>query len=263
MASWPIFALIAAALASSDSELGARAMQPLTATTAEHSKGYLSPSALRVMRRPPASRTNTIDQIGTDVAFATNAQIYGEGETSTYFYKIVTGLARCYRMTPDGRRQIVAFYVPGDLFGFEAGDRHALSVEAITASRVRTMKRTSILDAIARDESLAETLCASFGREIQHNQEHILQFGKPAQVRVASFLLEMMRRAPAASAEALPMSRQDVADYLELRIETVSRAMTRFAKAGAIAPSSRRNIAIRDAAALKQLVNQHSGLSQR
>ena len=61
--------------------------------------------------------------IGTDVAFAKSAQIYGEGEPSIYFYKITVGLARCYRMTPDGRRQIVAFYVPGDLFGFEAGDR--------------------------------------------------------------------------------------------------------------------------------------------
>ncbi len=237
-------------------------MQPLTATTAERNKSYLRPTALRVLRYPPASRGNKIDQIGTDITFATNAQIYGEGETSNCFYKIVNGLARCYRMTPDGRRQIVAFYVPGDLFGFEAGHQHALSVEAITASRIRIMKRTSVLDAIARDEGLAEALCASFGREILHNQEHILQFGKPAQVRVASFLLEMIRRAPAAS-EALPMSRQDVADYLDLRIETVSRAMTRFAKVGAIAPSSRRNIAIRNPATLKQLVNQHAGISQR
>jgi CRP-like cAMP-binding protein len=217
----------------------------------DHASSHLTAS--HVLRRPTGGHPDTIEIIGTNIAFATNAQVYGEGEPSIYLYKIITGLARCYRMTLDGRRQIVAFYVPGDVFGFEAGDRHTLSVEIITESRVCIIKRSSALNAIARDEGFSRELWLSFSREVRRNQEHILQFGKSAQTRVASFLLEMLRRVPAASTKALPISRQDIADYLDLRIETVSRAMTRLAKNGAIAPSSRRRITIRNPAALNSL----------
>jgi CRP/FNR family transcriptional regulator, nitrogen fixation regulation protein len=214
----------------------------------------LGPFAFRMKRHPALSPAEQIDLLGTDVAFARNVQFYGEGESATYFYKIVSGVARNFRMAADGRRQIVAFYVPGDLFGFEVGNTHTLSAEAIADTRVRMIKRTAIIELAAQDEEVAHHLWLSLSREIRRDQEHILQFGRPARERVASFLLEMAQRIPTADAEALSISRQDIADYLDLRIETISRTMTQFAKLGAIALSGNRKITIRDQAVLNQMI---------
>ena len=116
------------------------------------------------------------------------------------------------------------------------------------------IKRTAVVELAACDEDVAHHLWLCLNREIRRDQEHILQFGKPASARVASFLFEMVRRIPTADAEALSISRQDIADYLDLRIETISRTMTRFAKLGAIALSGNRKITIRDPAALNQMI---------
>ena len=107
----------------------------------------------------------------------------------------------------------------------------------------------------SRDLVMARELWLSISREIQRGQEHILQLGRPACARVASFLLEMMRRFPIANAKALAISRQDIADYLDLRIETVSRTMARLARVGAIAPSSRRKITFRDLEVLHKVAD--------
>jgi len=157
-------------------------------------------------------------------------------------------------MTAEGRRHIVAFYVPGDLFGFETGNMHTLCAEAVTDARDRMMKRASVLNRAAEDVDVAEQLWLSASGEIRRNQEHILQFGRSARARVASFLLEMVRRIPSGDAVALAISRQDIADYLDLRIETVSRTATRLARLGAIAISSSRKITVRNSAVLTQLL---------
>jgi CRP/FNR family transcriptional regulator, nitrogen fixation regulation protein len=229
-------------------------MQSLTATRAvlTNPAGHM---AIRMPQRPARGSVNQIDLIGTEVAFAKNGQFYCEGEPSTYLYKIVTGMARSYRMTAEGRRHIVAFYVPGDLFGFETGNTHTLCAEAVTDARVRVMKRASILNRATEDFDVAEQLWLSASGEIRRNQEHILQFGsRSARARVASFLLEMVRRIPSGNAVALSISRQDIADYLDLRIETVSRAATRLARLGAIAISSNRKITVRNSVVLTQLL---------
>jgi CRP/FNR family transcriptional regulator, nitrogen fixation regulation protein len=230
-------------------------MQSLTETRTYGSKSAVDHLAFRSTDDYSTPKAHTIDLIGTDVAFARNAQIYGEGEPSIYLYRITSGLARCYRMTPDGRRQIVAFYVAGDLFGFEVSDHHTLSVEVMTESRICIIRRSLVMSAMSRDSDMARDIWLNANREIERGQEHILQFGRPAPARVASFLLEMERRVSTANNNALAISRQDIADYLDLRIETVSRAMTRLARAGAIAPSCRRKIAIRDSRALRQMVD--------
>jgi CRP/FNR family nitrogen fixation transcriptional regulator len=228
-------------------------MQSLTAVKAGVSAKPVGHIAFR-MRSAPPSAVGRIDLIGTEVAFARNAHFYGEGEASNYLYKIVSGVARSCRVAADGRRQIVAFYVPGDLFGFEAGDAHTLSAEAVADARVRMIKSAAIMDLAAQDDEIARQLWSGINREIRRNQEHILQFGRPAKVRVASFLLEMAHRIPTAGDEALSISRQDIADYLDLRIETVSRTMTRFARSGAIALTGNRKITIRSPAVLNELI---------
>jgi CRP/FNR family nitrogen fixation transcriptional regulator len=227
-------------------------MQSLSAVKAALPTNSAAAFAFRV--HPAPSPADPIDQIGTEVPFARNGQFYCEGEPATYLYRIISGVARIYRMTTEGRRQIVAFYVPGDLFGFEAGETHMLSAEAITDTRVRMVKRTAMMTIAAEDDDVAHQLWLCVGREIRRNQEHILQFSRPARARVASFLLEMSRRMPNANAAALSISRQDIGDFLDLRIETVSRILMRFARSGVISFSNNRSISVRNPTFLAQLL---------
>src|SRR5262249_18295893 len=127
-------------------------MQTLTAVNAGLSGHPSAPIAFRMRR--PASALSQIDLIGTAVTFARNAHFYGEGESSLYLYKIVSGVVRSYRMAADGRRQIVAFYVPGDLFGFEAGDTRTLSADAVTEAKVRMIKSAAIVELAAQDDDI-------------------------------------------------------------------------------------------------------------
>ena len=131
-------------------------------------------------------------------------------------------------MLNDGRRQISAFYFPGDIFGLETGEEHTFSAEAITDSKVLVIKRSTVVSLAARDNEVARQLWTLTSRELRRVQDHILLLIKTAEERVVSFLLEMAARRPGANTVELPMSRQDIADYLGLTIETVSRTLSQL-----------------------------------
>ena len=187
------------------------------------------------------------------MSFVRNAEIYGENEPAEYLYKLVSGSVRTSKILDDGRRQIGAFYLPGDIFGLEVGSEHALSAEAITDAKVIVVKRSAVEALAARDSDVARQLWAMTGRELQRMQEHILLLIKTAQERVAGFLLEMAARIKSNSEIELPMSRQDIADYLGLTIETVSRTLTTLENSAAIALPSSRRIVLRNRTALRRL----------
>jgi CRP/FNR family nitrogen fixation transcriptional regulator len=189
---------------------------------------------------------------GTQVPFARGNLIYAEGDSAEYLYLIVSGMARGYKVTAEGRRQIVAFYVPGDLFGFERGVDHTISTEAINDLKVRMIKRAGIFEYAAQDQTVARQLWDALARSRDRDQEHILRLGQTARVRVASFLLELSQRAPNAGLDGIPMSRQDIADYLDLTIETVSRTLTLLKSTKAIAISSTRKITTRNLGILQR-----------
>jgi len=191
--------------------------------------------------------------MGTSMSFARNAEIYGENEPAEYLYKLVSGSVRTSKILNDGRRQIGAFYLPGDIFGFEIGSEHASSAEAISDARVIVVKRSAIEALAARDSDVARQLWAVTSRELHRMQEHILLLIKTAQERVAGFLLEMAARIKSVNEIELPMSRQDIADYLGLTIETVSRTLTTLENSAAIALPSSRRIVLRNRAALHRL----------
>jgi CRP-like cAMP-binding protein len=191
--------------------------------------------------------------MGTSMSFARNAEIYGENEPAEYLYKLVSGSVRTSKTLNDGRRQIGAFYLPGDIFGFDIGSEHALSAEAISDAMVIVVKRSAIEALAARDSEIARQLWAMTSRELHRMQEHILLLIKTAQERVAGFLLEMAARIKSVNGVELPMSRQDIADYLGLTIETVSRTLTTLENSAAIALPSSRRIVLRDRAALRRL----------
>ena len=202
-----------------------------------------SSSAARIM---PATYplTGAIEMMGAVMPFARNSEIYGEKERAEYLYKVLKGSVRTYKVLQDGRRQIGAFHLPGDVFGFEVGDEHTYSAEAIVDCQLLLVRRTLVAALAARDGSVARQLWAMTVAELQRAQDHIMLLVKGAQERVAGFLLEMSKRSFDSDEINLPMSRQDIADYLGLTIETVSRSLTQLEHAAAIALPSSRHIVL-------------------
>ena len=196
----------------------------------------------------------SVPTMPASMPFARNAEIYGENEPAKYFYKVVSGAVRTYRVLSDGRRQIAGFYLPGDIFGVECGETHSFSAEAITACRALVIKRAGLVSLADRDSDIARKLWTMTARELQRAQGHVTLLVKTAQERVVGFLLDMAGRRDASSNEIeLPMSRQDIADYLGLTIETVSRTLTQLEKTEAIAVPTSRRIVLRNRAALDRM----------
>ena len=199
------------------------------------------------------SLIETMEMMGASMSYARNAEIYGENEPTEYLYKLISGTVRTSKILNDGRRQIGEFYLPGDLFGHEVGSEHSFSAEAITDVKVIVIKRSAVEALAARDNDVARQLWAMTGRELQRMQEHILLLIKSAQERVAGFLLEMAERIKSTNEVELPMSRQDIGDYLGLTIETVSRTLTILENSTAIALPTSRRVVLRNRAALRRL----------
>jgi CRP/FNR family transcriptional regulator, nitrogen fixation regulation protein len=202
---------------------------------------------------PARGGFGAMEAMGTQMSFGPNEEIFGECEPAEYVYKVIKGAVRTYKILCDGRRQIGGFYLPGDIFGLEIGNEHQFSAEAIKDVRVLVVRRSAIVSLAERDCDAARELWSFTGRELNRVQEHLLLLVKSAQQRVASFLLEMSTRLAATDAIELPMSRQDIADYLGLTIETVSRTMTQLVSEQAIGLPSSRRIVLRNSGALRQL----------
>ena len=204
---------------------------------------------------PPATYqlNGPIEMMGAPMSFGRNGEIYGEGEPADFVYKVISGCVRTYKVLADGRRQIGAFYLPGDVFGLEVGEEHGFSAEAIAATKVLVVKRSALMNLASRDSNVARELWTLTGRELARVQEHILLLVKTAQERVVGFLFEMAARRPAGDMVELPMSRQDIADYLGLTIETVSRTLTNLEHEAAIELPNSRRIVLRNRPALKEM----------
>jgi CRP/FNR family transcriptional regulator, nitrogen fixation regulation protein len=212
--------------------------------------------AMALRQAPRSNREpqgGTIELMGALVPFARNAEIYGENEPADYLYKVVSGAVRTYKVLVDGRRQIGGFYLPGDMFGLETGAEHAFSAEAIADCKIMVIKRSTVVALAATNGDVARQMWDLTARELQRTQDRIVVLIKSAQERVAGFLLEMARRTTVGGAVELPMSRQDIADYLGLTIETVSRTLTQLEKTAAIELPTSRRILLRNRTALNRL----------
>src|SRR6516164_3742786 len=140
-----------------------------------------------------------------------------------------------------------------DIFGLEFADEHSLSAEAITDCKILVVKRNALNALAGRDASVAKQLLTLTGCELHRVQNRILLLIKNAQQRVAGFLLEMARRDSPGDVIELPMSRQDIADYLGLTVETVSRTLTSLECVAAIEVTTSRRIVLRNRSALSHL----------
>jgi CRP/FNR family transcriptional regulator, nitrogen fixation regulation protein len=184
------------------------------------------------------------------------AKIFGEAAPADYIYQVVEGAVRSHKLLSDGRRQIGAFHLPGDIFGLENGDFHRFTAEAIVDSTVRLVKRQCLEHVAKTDPAVARSLLTMTTDNLQHVENHMLLLGrKNSQERVAAFLLEMNGRVTAPGVMALPMSRRDIADYLGLTLETVSRALSDFKRRGYLRflGSTHRQIVVLNAAGLNEI----------
>jgi len=155
-----------------------------------------------------------------------NKEIYGQGERATALYQVEFGAVRIYRLLADGRRQISAFHVAGDVFGFEADGHHHFFAEAICNSGIRIYRLPVGLN-------LSSEILPLALQALVRAQEHLLVIGRQnAAERVAAFLLDLSDRQGGLPEVELSMSRTDIGDYLGLTIETVSRIFSKFRSQG-------------------------------
>jgi CRP/FNR family transcriptional regulator, nitrogen fixation regulation protein len=213
----------------------------------------LSQAPGRAVAAEKSALAQSMQMMGAVMSFQRNSEIFGENEPAEYVYRVISGSVRTYKILSDGRRQICGFYLPGDIFGLEFADEHMFSAEAVTDAKVVVVKHSAVTAQADRDATIGRELFALTGRELRRVQDHVLLLVKSAQERVASFLLEMAERANAGNTVELPMSRQDIADYLGLTIETVSRTLTSLESADAIAVPTSRRIVLRNRSALLRL----------
>ena len=195
-----------------------------------------------------------------EFSYKKSAEIFGEKEPADYVYQVVTGAVRSYKLLSDGRRQIGAFHLAGDIFGLEIGTDHRFTAEAIIDTTVRLMKRRSLELVAESDAKVARNLLSMTTSNLRHAEDHMLLLGRKTSLeRVAAFLIEMDKRLTATGVLALPMCRRDIADYLGLTLETVSRALSRLHGLGVLGfiGNNQRQIVLLDREKLASLDLQH------
>ena len=185
---------------------------------------------------------------------AAGCEVYSEGDWATSFYKVTSGAVRTCRFLSDGRRQVDAFHMVGDVFGLEAGDRHRLTAEAINECTVIGYRRNRTPSAVDDGIRFARQFFDYAMQQAERAQEHSLLLGRRNAVeKLAAFLLEIAERQGSDDEVDLVMSRQDIADYLGLAIETVSRTMSQLEREAAIGMPNARHIVLRNTTLLRRL----------
>jgi len=202
--------------------------------------------------RPASVLEDAFERLGTRMCYAREAEIYAQDEEAEMLYRVVRGVVRTTRVTLDGRRQVGDFYYAGDIFGLEVGPEHRFAAEALTDCEIMVVRR-SAMRAFAGDAELDRAILEATRLEMERLQDHVVMLGrKSARERVASFLMSIAQRQADGQAE-LPMGRQDMADYLGLTIETVSRMLTQLQGEAIVEFPSTRRFQIRKWTALEAL----------
>ena len=193
-----------------------------------------------------------IESLGTLRRYGADERIYRQDESGDYWYRLVGGAARKCTQISDGRRQIVDFFLPGDLFGFHTGD---CSVECVVANTtVVRYPRREMEFLMESDPQLAREVREFAFESIDRMQSRIILLGRSrAMERVCGFLLEMAYRPQIESlgTVSLLMSRYDIADYLAIAVETVSRSLTTLRSKRVISFLDTRHFRILDRKALE------------
>ena len=190
--------------------------------------------------------------------------IYREGDAATHVYRVEAGHVCIYRFLPDGRRQVIDFAYVGDFVGLGALDTHTVNAQATSKTLVRSVPVVALHELARTHTSLGLKLYEAVSRELNAARELLFTVSqRTATERLAGFLLALSRRNERRSEKAdeivLPMTRADIADFLGLTIETVSRTFTKLRTEGVIDLEQCILVTIKDAEALQELAGGGSG----
>ena len=179
--------------------------------------------------------------------FPADTEIYAQGEKAGSYYQIEFGAVRVYRLLADGRRQISAFHLAGETFGFEADHTHHFFADAIVGTGIRRFPFSAL-------STISAELLPLALRSLTKAQEHLLVLGRQSAIeRVAAFLVDLAERQGGLPQVDLPMSRMDIGDYLGLTIETVSRVFSKLKETGVIRLPDARSVEIVKWVALRNM----------
>lgn len=195
-----------------------------------------------------------VESLSTHLVLEPGQTLFDEGEPADHVFNMTEGTLKVFKLLPDGRRQVTGFLFAGDFLGLASQDTYAFSAEAVTPARLCRFQRRQLDGLLNRHPEMERRLLSKASHELAEAQEQMLLLGrKTAKERVASFLLLLARRAAQRGAAvdpvSVPMSRTDIADYLGLTTETVSRTFTRLKSDGLIKllPGGKVSLVRRDA----------------
>jgi CRP/FNR family nitrogen fixation transcriptional regulator len=197
--------------------------------------------------------SSSLQSIGSICAVRCGQKVAGRVDSADSWYRIISGAARRCTIRSDGKRQIVDLLLPGDFFAFTERDAHSFTIEAIAEGTVVACYPRQQLHRLAEsDPRIAREIAERALDAMQRLHEHILVLGRTkTREKVASFLLRMAERLPG-NRLVLPMSRYDIADYLAISVETVSRSLTGLRQCGVITLCGPRRVSINDRDALEE-----------
>ena len=225
-----------------------------------YSQTALSASYCPVVTLGPATeRSPTLSDLFRSQqteTFAAGHALFWEGDDAAQIFDVLQGVLRIYRIMSDGRRAIVGFIHPGDVIGVSFQKRYLFTAEAVTEVKVRRFARGRFFAMVHESPALQPQLIALLCDEMSAAQDQMLLGRKTAEERVVSFLLAIHRKRANGAEIELPMSRQDMADYLGLTIETVSRMMTSLTRRGLIAAGARHTVTLRKLSTLREIAGQ-------
>ncbi|PWC37889.1 helix-turn-helix domain-containing protein [Azospirillum sp. TSO35-2] len=210
----------------------------IAAHTSRTVPGYLAsviamPSAAGVLpSTPPRTSADPLATLGHSKVLDRGTTVFTEGDAAGAVFRVHSGVIRLHKMLPDGRRQIIGFLHTGDMMGLAFADQYLYTAEAVTATTVQRISRAELEAVMDAQPGFARKLLSATTSELMAAQDQMLLLGrKTASEKLASFLLRLSARTTAGRIVDLPMSRCDIADYLGLTTETVSRTVTKFKSA--------------------------------
>ena len=195
-------------------------------------------------------------QIGTKLRIGRGQTIFNEGDPADYAYKLVSGVVRLCKHLVDGRRQIVQFLFPGDFFSFMELSGHSLTAEAVSDVVLTCYPQRQIMSLGKEKPSVRERFLTLLSLRLRNMHDHLMMLGRQtAKERVASLLILLFERTGTEEDELVEvaMSRQDMADYLGLTIETVCRILSKFKRSRVIDIPNLHQLVLRDIDALYAL----------
>jgi CRP/FNR family transcriptional regulator, nitrogen fixation regulation protein len=218
--------------------------------------GHPHSASVSVARSGQLDELVALEQLGSRRIFPRDAEIYAEGDRADCWFKVISGTVRTCKLMADGRRHIAEFFFAGDCFGLDCEGERAFAAEAVGDVIVMRFNRAATERLVGERPELARRMCNMTLRNLAHAQTRLLLLGRmTAPERVASFLLELAERRDVRRALDVPMSRNDIGDYLGLTIETVCRVLSAMKRDGTIAIPNPHRIEICDREALEAVVD--------